>query len=528
MAESPEAGRREEAEADVPPPAALRHLTGPSRGATSWLSLALHDLTMDAAGRLHVHAGAGERAPPGALARFRRAGGGYLLETPAGREVWVGRVRVAERRLRHGDMIEFGDEGPVSRYEVYDGAHPRRSTIPDILADAAAYLRVSRRPWQSRLWRAGAGTAARLLRETTLLFRVTALLALAAGGWLLFQQRGEIARLEARLEAGASRLEAVAIGLAEARRAALSEADLDALRRDLAEGIGRIGALEAHTRAGSEVVAAAAPAVLFLQGAYGYRHAESGRMLRLVVDAEGRPRLSPFGKLLLTLDGPGPIAEREVTGTGFLVADPADGAPVLVTNRHVARAWERDAAAAAAEAEGLEPVPLRLIAYAPGRAEPLALAERRVGAAVDLALLALEGDGAGLPLLEIAERAPEVGETVLALGYATGLKAMLAQSGEAFIAERQAEGETDFWTIARRLAEAGLVRPLASRGIVGQVAPGTVVFDAGTTHGGSGGPVLDLAGRVVAVQSAILPDYGASNLGVPAAALARFLAGGDG
>ena len=42
-----------------------------------------------------------------------------------------------------------------------------------------------------------------------------------------------------------------------------------------------------------------------------------------------------------------------------------------------------------------------------------------------------------------------------------------------------------------------------------------VTYDAATSHGGSGGPVLTLQGEVVAVNSAGLPDFGGSNLGVP-------------
>lgn len=78
--------------------------------------------------------------------------------------------------------------------------------------------------------------------------------------------------------------------------------------------------------------------------------------------------------------------------------------------------------------------------------------------------------------------------------------------------------------MAERLAKAGFVQPLASRGIVGQTNPANVVYDAEMTHGGSGGPVLDEAGEVVAVNTAILPEYGGSKFGVPVGLLRGLLA----
>ncbi len=104
---------------------------------------------------------------------------------------------------------------------------------------------------------------------------------------------------------------------------------------------------------------------------------------------------------------------------------------------------------------------------------------------------------------------------------------MLAQSGVAFLEELEVAGEVDFWRVAERLAEVGMIAPLASRGIVGQVAPEAVVYDAETTHGGSGGPVLDSAGRVIAVNSAILPEFGGSNLGIPVTRLRELLEAAD-
>ncbi len=76
---------------------------------------------------------------------------------------------------------------------------------------------------------------------------------------------------------------------------------------------------------------------------------------------------------------------------------------------------------------------------------------------------------------------------------------------------------------AARLAEGGYIAPPASRGIVGQATPATNVHDAENTHGGSGGPLLGMYGDVVAVNVAILPEYGGSNLGVPAAKVRALL-----
>ena len=134
-----------------------------------------------------------------------------------------------------------------------------------------------------------------------------------------------------------------------------------------------------------------------------------------------------------------------------------------------------------------------------------------------------EGEPGAIPGLRLADARPASGVEVIVMGYPTGLRSMLAQSGEAFIEELQKTENTGFWSVAARLAEGGYIAPLASRGIVAQATPATIVYDAETTHGGSGGPVLDMNGDVVAVNAAILPEYGGSNLGVPAAKVRALL-----
>ena len=122
------------------------------------------------------------------------------------------------------------------------------------------------------------------------------------------------------------------------------------------------------------------------------------------------------------------------------------------------------------------------------------------------------------PYVDFASEPPAPGDAIIVMGYPLGLKALMARSDADFIRELQRDGVTGFFEQAGRIAEAGFMKPLATRGIVGQVTSASVVYDAETTSGGSGGPVLSVNGEVVAVNTAILPEFGGSNLGVPAAA----------
>jgi S1-C subfamily serine protease len=65
------------------------------------------------------------------------------------------------------------------------------------------------------------------------------------------------------------------------------------------------------------------------------------------------------------------------------------------------------------------------------------------------------------------------------------------------------------------LAQRGLIRPLVTQGHVGDVLPEKIVFDAQTTSGGSGGPLLNEHGKVIGVTYAVLSGFGGSNFAIP-------------
>jgi S1-C subfamily serine protease len=165
----------------------------------------------------------------------------------------------------------------------------------------------------------------------------------------------------------------------------------------------------------------------------------------------------------------------------------------------------------------------RLIGYLPGVAEPFDVSVKRVHAQADAALLECSDVAATVNGLRLSQRVAALGEEVVVLGYPTGMRALLARADPEFVAELFSSGPVGFWELASHLSEGGYMAPLATRGIIGQATTGAVVYDAETTHGGSGGPVVTLDGEVVAVNAAILPEFGGSNLGVPAALVRELL-----
>ncbi len=505
--------------------AAFEHLTGPSRGTATWLnsSAATLDVLLGERRRVRVSEADGALGDEVVVARLHRAGESYEIEALEDQPLWVNGDRVSSKKLEHRDVIEFGQKGPLSRFELLSDGSREPKSVSDIFGDCVDYVRVSRRPILVRLGCALRDMLRGFTLETTVLFRISVVVAIIILAAVTVELGRVNLQLQQQIRSEAERLEAVSSALTRARKEALSPGDLNALRQELSHRLTaateRLAMLEERTEASARVIASAMRSVIFLQGAYGFRDKESNRMLRYMVDDVGQVLLSPRGQPLLTLEGDGPVAERQFTGTAFIVTESG----VLVTNRHVALPWEEDAGIEGLALQGMEPELIKFIGYLPEVTEPFPVKLLKFSEDADLAVLQCSGVTDGLPHLNIGDKPPKPGDEVIVMGYPTGLRAMLAQTGKAFIEELQESEDLDFWQIAARLSEEKFIRPLASRGIIGQVTQAAVVYDAETTHGGSGGPVLDIDGNVIAVNAAIIPEYGGSNLGVPADRVRRLL-----
>jgi serine protease Do len=501
----------------------LEHLTGLSRGTVTWISRPFLDVTIEENGFINISSASPDEQRDNLVARLQRSEDTYEIQSVDGWPLWINGVHVASHKLANRDLIEFGDAGPLSRFRLYGEDWPKHKSFAEILSDSLAYIRVSRQPLATRLLRAFRGMARPLLHETTRMFRIGVILAIVALAAFAYQQNRLNVLLQQRIDMGSARLETFSGALARARDEALTPNDLKTLRQDIGNRLSlnaeRLEALEQRSHANARVIADSLSSVVFLQGAYRFRDRSSGRMLRFIVDQDGSPLISPQGQSLLSLDGNGPEVERKFTGTGFAVGE----AGLLVTNRHVVLPWENDSNIEALASLGVEPVMIKFIVYAPGQQKPGTVELIEASEDSDLAVLRRTDLSQTVTGLKFAAAPPSPGDEIIVMGYPTGLRSMLAQSGEAFVDELLKTEDTGFWSIAARLAEKGYIAPLASRGIVSQTTPVTIVYDAETTHGGSGGPVLDIHGDVVAVSSAILPEYGGSNLGVPVAKVRALL-----
>ena len=499
------------------PVAVVVHLSGRSRGATQRLTG--ERLRIGVAMDAEVRVSPEPSVAPHHAALRRLPDGGFELQAPAEHPVWVNGERVRRRALRPGDILEVGTDGPLLRYRLYPpGTHIVRS-VAEAFADGVDGARFSKRSTPARAALGAAGALRELAFRSPLWFRITVSLLLVAlvgsTGFLL--QRGR--RLEERLAIETRRVEGLST-LLDQNDPKLTGEELGAMRRELLAALERVEALEERSGAPARIVAAVAPSVALLQGSYGFNDPASGEMLRFLgLDAGGRPLRAPTGEPIVGIGGEGPPVEVYFTGTAFLVADNG----LLLTNRHLATPWRYDAAAQRAITHGLRPAMRRFIAYLPRVASAFRVRTLRVSSTSDLALL-LSPELAGLaPPLALGHLPPEAGQEVIVLGYPAGIQAMLARADSRFMDELMLRGRLDFWEMAEQLARSGQIGPLASRGIVAQVGPAAVVYDAETTQGGSGGPVLGLDGRVVAVTSAVVTEFGGSNLGVPAAEVSMLL-----
>jgi S1-C subfamily serine protease len=295
--------------------------------------------------------------------------------------------------------------------------------------------------------------------------------------------------------------------------AASGDTDGESLRSQLQATQNRLNRLENEGRIAETIVHTYGPSVCLLHVVVEFREKESGQLIRISLDATGKPRVDSKGMVSLEIDGTGPPLQEDFFGTGFLVA--RDGR--LLTNHHVVEPWWGDEELKQLLDRGTIAFAASYTAYFPGASQGIAAKVDRISPQADLATLKLQAPApphTSLLVMDDRSEASVSGDPVVLIGYPTGIDGILARAGSD-VSRKVAENAHEVTQIVSQLSAQQMIRPTTTQGHIGDVLKDKIVYDAATTSGGSGGPLFNRDGKVIGVNFAILNDFGGSNLAVP-------------
>jgi hypothetical protein len=519
------------------PHCSIVHLSGPRRGET------------DSVDKLPASIGSAEHLDvviPGIAPLhcqiLEKKGRVVLHDSGSDLGTFLAGERIREVALRDGDVLELGRGGPKLRFRRDDServsffqalAWARPEGAPDRLSDTTSFVRALAHETASR---------------TSRIFRIVLAGMVIAGaiaiGWSHLQSRklqAELTRLretlrvqseeqlrfQARVDQEREKSEANRRALEEEIEESRSRADrlqrqlagaasdeVLAVRGELAKTRDRLVTLESDRRAGERIIREYGGGVCLIQGSYAFYDGD-GRGLRYQLDETGKPLRREDGSPALDPGHTGPLYTQDYYGTGFLV----DTSGVVMTNHHVAEPWWNDSDAQVWTDKGYKPKFVLFRAFFPRETEPFALALDRIADGVDLALLKIDKRGRKIPVIPLDKTAEGAvaGQPVVVLGYPAGIEAVLAKADSSVVREVVAASGTSAERMTEALARKGLIRPSTTQGHIGDITKTDIVFDAPTTQGGSGGPVFNRQGMVIAVEYAVLSKFEGNSFGVPIA-----------
>lgn len=446
-------------------------------------------------------------------------GGMRVTNTDPTVTILVNHNPLHEAILSDKDLIQLGPEGPKLRFRIRSGDFAASKSREEIWRDTLDMVAEDRRsgkgavrPFVGHLTYEVTHYASK--KTQLIVFALIGVMfgGLLVGGWYLYsalqrEHERDLAALSEKLESARQDQALLERRTAEERQRlkeslTLRQSQIDQLIKQLEaqqqEGLGvtveevralrkRLEALEAERTQTEAIIKQYGPSVCFLYIAYGF-----------------------FKDGALSEVHSTPL---EYMGTGFLI----DRQGGIVTNRHIVEPWRMDPSTINLIEAGLVPKLLALRAYFPGHREPYTVSVRKISSEGDVAIGQLSPVPREIPPIPLGKpvEGVSVGESVVILGYPVGVEALLARMDPEVVGTVLRESGQTLKSLVQAIADRHGIRPLANQGIIGDIVPGRVIYDAPTTGGASGSPVFNRHGEVIAVNARIMRKFEGANAGVP-------------
>jgi len=429
------------------------HLSGSKRGKTEFFTDSKISVGTDPLCNLHFDQFIDKSTSPFHAEISLQECDYVLKDLESAKGTFVNNRQIKEVVIHDGDLIEYGDNGPRARFRIKTEEGDVCKPFREILADS---MDIAREPHKGRKLITATAFFKSLLTEA--FTQSSAKFKLVTVFIFLLTFIGIITLVYN-------------------------------IYSSLTETTKRVELLEFESTIGEKIIKDFSRGVCLIQCSFSLVDKVSGKPLKSLRD--------------------GSLLTNKLTGTGFIISNSK-----ILTNRHVAEPWWQQTAHAIPIEPGLTPRFEVFRAFFPGVVEPVPLRVEKVSGTADVALLSFDPEGIDIPELELdlSGKGAIEGEPVVLLGYPAGMNALYAKSDPEIAQEIS---KLPFLEAAQELSSHSLIKPIATQGHISDVLNKRIIYDAQTTVGGSGGPLFNNKGEVVAINYGIFRGFSGANFGVP-------------
>ena len=433
------------------------HLSGSKRGKTESFTDSKIGIGTDSSSNLRFNLLTDKNTSPLHAEINLRECDYILKDLDSSKGTFVNNRLIEEVVIHDGDLIEFGDNGPRVRFRIKAEEGDVCKPFREMLADS---MDLAREPHKGRKLITATSFLKNLLTEaftqSSFKFKFVTLLIFfltTVGTGTLFYT----------------------------------------IYTSLTETTKRVELLEFESAIGEKIIKDFSKGICLIQCSFSLVDEVSGEPLK-VWDSERLQTKDAF----------------DITGTGFIISNSGK----VLTNRHVAEPWWKQLGNFIPTEPGLKPRIEVLRAFFPNVKNPVLLKLEKVSEVADVALLSFEPEGIDIPVLELDLSGKDAieGEPVVLLGYPAGMKALFAKTDPDIAKEIS---KLPFLEAAQELSNHHLIKPISTQGHISDVLNERIIYDALTTVGGSGGPLFNNKGKVIAINYGIFRGFSGANFGVP-------------